>query len=129
MKPGSGSNPSTLKLSPTASHALHEAIRRRAEEIYHRNGRIPGNDLENWTQAEAEIMGELAHRRARRTAIVIKVNGVQYVGEYNLESAAGYSPGEFSPGESTSVRFDGDRMFVRRPNGTELETTVVEKIG
>ena len=74
-------------------------------------------------------MRDLAPGPARRTAIVIRVEGVQYVGEYDLESAAGYAPGEFAPGQSTAVRFDGDRMFVRRPNGTELETTVVEKIG
>ena len=37
---------------------LQEAIRRRAEEIYIRNGKIPGHDLENWAQAEHEIMRE-----------------------------------------------------------------------
>ena len=32
---------------PTAPRDLHEAIRRRAEEIYIRNGKLPGRDLEN----------------------------------------------------------------------------------
>jgi hypothetical protein len=27
------------------------------------------------------------------------------------------------------VRFDDDKMFVSRPDGTELETTVVKRIG
>src|SRR5215472_16585305 len=31
---------------------LHELTRLRAEAIYLRNGRIPGRDVENWTQAE-----------------------------------------------------------------------------
>jgi hypothetical protein len=37
---------------------LREAIRRRAEEIYVRNGRIPGREVENWVQAEKEILRE-----------------------------------------------------------------------
>ena len=75
----------------------HEAIRRRAEEIYIRNGRIPGRDVENWAQAEQEILRESSSPATRRTAIVVKVNGVQYVGEYDLASANGYLPGEFGP--------------------------------
>jgi len=103
-----------------------EAIRRRAEEIYIRSGRIPGHDLENWTQAEQEITREAAEPPARRTAIVVKVNGVQYVGEYALDSSEGYTPGEFKKGVPVPVRFDGDKMFVKRPNGKELETRIVK---
>lgn len=106
---------------------LHERTRRRAEEIYIRSGRIPGRDLENWTQAELEIRREAEHS-ARRTAVVINVNGVQYVGEYHPETSDGYVPGEFGAGESVMVRLDGDKMFVKRPNGRELETTIVQKI-
>ena len=29
---------------------LNQAIRRRAEEIYERNGKRPGRDLENWAR-------------------------------------------------------------------------------
>lgn len=65
----------------------HEAIRRRAEEIYIRNGRIPGRDVENWAQAEHEILREAAQSQSqsqsRRTAIIVRVEGVEYVGEYN----------------------------------------------
>jgi len=63
------------------SSELRDAIRKRAEEIYVRNGRIPGRDLDNWTQAEAEIALEWGGP-GRRTAIVVDVDGVQYVGEY-----------------------------------------------
>ncbi len=32
-----------------------EEVSRRAFEIWERNGRMPGQDLENWLQAEAEL--------------------------------------------------------------------------
>ncbi len=32
-----------------------EDVSRRAFEIWERNGRMPGQDLENWLQAEAEL--------------------------------------------------------------------------
>jgi hypothetical protein len=113
---------------PTPPADQHEAIRRRAEEIYIRNGRIPGRDLENWAQAEQEILRESAEPPTRK-AIIVKVNGAQYVGEYNPASSDGYLPGEFGPGATIPVRFLGDKMFVQRPNGKILETTIVKKIG
>ena len=109
----------------------HEMIRRRAEEIYIRNGRIAGRDLENWAQAEKEIMAEAAERAAaqvsHRAAIVVTVAGVKYVGEYDAALSDGYTPGEFAKGTPVPVRFDGDKMFVRRPNGKELEARIVKK--
>lgn len=105
----------------------HEAIRRRAEEIYNRNGRIPGRDVENWAQAEQEILREAAEPPARRTAIVVRVNGAEYVGEYDPASSDGYQPGEFGAGVSVPVRFQADKMYVRRPNGKILETTIVKR--
>jgi hypothetical protein len=118
---------------PTPPADRHAAIRRRAEEIYIRNGRLPGRDLENWAQAEQEILAETAEREAAQTshpaAIVITVSGVKYIGEYHPASADGYAAGEFAKGEPVPVRFVGDRMFVKRPNGKELETRIVQKIG
>jgi hypothetical protein len=116
------------KLHVASALNLHELIRRRAEEIYYRSGCIPGRDLENWSLAEKEIHEEAATQAARRTAVVIKVRGVVYVGEYIRDFSDGYTPGEFAKGEPVPVRFDGDKMFVTRPNGRELETTVVKKI-
>jgi hypothetical protein len=113
---------------PTPPPDQHEAIRRRAEEIYIRNGRIPGRDQENWAQAEQEILRESAEPPTRK-AIIVKANGAQYVGEYNPASSDGYLPGEFGPGATVPVRFLGDKMFVQRPNGKILETTIVKKIG
>ncbi len=114
---------------PTTPPDLHEAIRRRAEEIYIRNGRVPGRDVENWAQAEQEIARESAQATARRTAIIVRVNGTEYVGEYDQASSEGYLPGEFNPGASVPVRFHGDKMLVKRPNGRILETTIVKKSG
>ena len=105
----------------------HEAIRHRAEEIYIRNGRIPGRDLENWAQAEQEILRESGESPTRK-AIVVKVGDAQYIGEYNPESCDGYIPGEFGPGASVPVRFRSGKMQILRPNGKVLETTIVKKI-
>ena len=114
--------------SAAADSALHEAIRCRAEEIYIRGGRIPGRDLENWSQAEKEIKRE-AVAPAHRKAVVVRVNGVHYFGEYQSDDCDGYQPGELGKGKVVPVRFDGNKMFVKRPNGKELETTIVKKIG
>lgn len=113
---------------PTVVADRHEAIRRRAEEIYIRNGRVPGRDLDNWARAEQEILREFGERPARKTAIIVRVNGEEYIGEYSPESSDGYVPGEFGTGASVPVRFHGDKMFVKRPNGKELETTIVKQI-
>ncbi len=114
---------------PSVMRDQHEAIRRRAEEIYIRNGRVPGRDLENWAEAEQEIARESAQVQNRRTAIIVRVNGTEYVGEYNPASSDGYLPGEFNPGASVPVRFHGEKMLVKRPNGKILETTIVKKNG
>jgi hypothetical protein len=113
---------------PTRPATQHEAIRRRAEEIYIRKGKIPGHDLENWAQAEQEILRKSAEPRGRRTAIVVRVDGSEYVGEYNAEVSDGYRPGEFGPGATVPVRFHDDKMLVQRPNGKILETTIVNQI-
>jgi hypothetical protein len=124
MKTANPSNP-----WPTAPPSLQEAIRRRAEEIYIRKGRVPGRDAENWAQAEQEILRESAGSKTRKMAIIVRVNGTEYIGEYNPETSDGYVPGEFGSGTAVPVRFHGDKMFVKRPNGKELETTIVKKGG
>lgn len=106
---------------------LRESIRSRAEEIYIRSGRIPGRDLENWSQAEKEIRREL-EKPARRRAILVRIQGVNYIGEYHAETSDAYMPGEFQHGEFIRIRIAGNRMFVRRPNGKELETRIVKTL-
>jgi hypothetical protein len=112
----------------TSSLALQNAIRARAEELYLQGGGAPGHDVENWCRAEAEIMPERAAAFAR-PAVVINVEGVVYTGEYDAASADGYRPGEWMVGDRVPVRLEGDKLFLRRPNGRELETSVVKRIG
>jgi len=119
---------SSLQNSLSKVADLQEAIRRRAEEIYIQSGRVPGRDMQNWTQAEREIMAEVAGGKPR-AAVVVKISGVQYVCEYWPESSDGYVPGEFSAGSPVTVRLQGDRILIRRPNGKILETRIVRKIG
>jgi hypothetical protein len=123
-------DPSNRKSSLTAT-GLQAAIRARAREIYERSGKLPGRDVQNWTQAEAEVMQEWSEKEwskspvAGRTAIVVNINGVEYIGEYTPVEADGYRPGEFDRGQHVPIRIVGSKMFVTRPNGTELETTLI----
>jgi hypothetical protein len=80
--------------------------------------------VQNWTQAEHEIREQST--RQKHSAVVLKVNGVRYVGEYLPDSSDGYVPGEFVLGSYVAVRFEGDKMFVKRANGKELETRIVK---
>ena len=107
---------------------LREMISRRARKIYEKSGKIPGRDIENWMQAETEILSE-RNRAVRKSAVIIRINGVQYVGEYPVGSADGYTPGEFAAGDAVPVRLVGDQMFVRRRNGKELVTTLLKQAG
>jgi hypothetical protein len=110
------------------SFRWQEAIGRRATELYQRSGAVPGHDLDNWCAAEAEIIRESAGYRTR-LAIVVNVNGVVYTGEYESAAAEGYVPGEWKPGDPVPVRFSGDKLYLLRGNGRELETTIVKRIG
>ena len=113
-----------------ANHSLdvQEAIRRRATELYESSGAVPGQDAENWYQAEAEILRESVGTPVRR-AVVVNIEGVVYTGEYECTSADGYVPGEWQSGDPIPVRLTGDKLYLRRPNGQELRTTVVKRIG
>jgi hypothetical protein len=71
---------------------------------------------------------ESAETPARRTAIVVRLDGAVYVGDTAPPSSDGYLPGEFDSGVAVPVRFEGDKMFVERPNGKVLETTIVKKL-
>jgi hypothetical protein len=117
-----------VRMSANYSPEVREAIRRRAIELYERSGEVAGHDSENWYQAEAEILRESVGTPIRR-AIVVNIQGVVYTGEYECTSADGYTPGEWTPGDPVPVRLSGDKLYLRRPNGRELQTTVVKRIG
>ena len=114
------------KFTPAAP--LQDIIRKRATDLYLHGGKLEGHDLENWQQAEAEILREIGGP-LDRPAIVIHIEGVVYTAEYDSATAEGYAPGEWKSGERVVVRLEGDRMFLRRPNGMELETSIVKRIG
>ncbi|MFZ0758924.1 MAG: DUF2934 domain-containing protein [Candidatus Sulfotelmatobacter sp.] len=116
------------RTSASYSPQLREAIRRRAAELYQRNGAVEGHDAKNWYQAEAEILRESDTHPVRR-AVVVNVHGVVYTGEYEPTSAGGYTPGEWKPGDPVPVRLAGDKLYLLRRNGQELQTTVVKRIG
>lgn len=42
---------------PVMRSSSFQEVSRRAFEIWERNGRTPGHDLENWLQAETELRG------------------------------------------------------------------------
>jgi hypothetical protein len=110
------------------SAQLQEPIRRRATELYQRGGALKGHDIENWYQAEAEILRESASHLTRR-AVIVNIQGVVYTGEYESASADGCTPAEWQPGDPVPVRLAGDKLYLRRPNGGELETTIIKRIG
>jgi Protein of unknown function (DUF2934) len=116
------------RTSGNDSPQLQEAIRRRATELFRRSGAVEGQDTENWYQAEAEVLRESGTHAVRR-AVVVNIRGVVYTGEYESISADGYIPGEWKPGDPVPVRLAGDQLYLRRPNGRELKTTVVKRIG
>jgi hypothetical protein len=107
---------------------VQEAIRRRATEIYESSGSVEGHDSGNWYQAEAEVLRESTIHAVRR-AVVVNVEGVVYTAEYECASADGYTPGEWKRGDPVPVRLSGDKLYLRRTNGRELQTTIVKRIG
>jgi hypothetical protein len=129
MRSTSNPNPHSLTVQKVSAKEAKEAVSRRARQIYEKGGKIAGRDLENWMQAEAEIVHELSRFSDRRLAFVVRVDGVQYVGEYSVDSANGYAPGEFASGDPVPVRFVGNKMLVERPNGRVLETVIAKKVG
>jgi Protein of unknown function (DUF2934) len=49
-------------------HPTHEQVALRAYHIYLERGATPGNELEDWTRAERELMGEQNDKKGRKTA-------------------------------------------------------------
>jgi hypothetical protein len=58
------------------SPQMQEAIRRRATELYQQGGALEGHDVENWFQAEAEILRESATHLARRAVVNVQGRGL-----------------------------------------------------
>lgn len=107
---------------------VEDAIRCRAEKLYEERGKTPGHQVEDWLRAEAEVIGEIKLPPSPKPAfLVVRMEGVTYTGEYDAMRCDGYAPGEFRSGAPVEVRLYVDKMFVKRPNGRELETRIVRK--
>ena len=50
---------------PAQPNDIEESIRRRAYELYEQRGRIEGFALDDWLQAEREILGAQKQRKAK----------------------------------------------------------------
>jgi hypothetical protein len=57
--------PAPAKKPPIEMLPREERIRRRAYEIYLRRGNQPGSEIDDWLQAEEEILSGLAARKAK----------------------------------------------------------------
>lgn len=44
------------KIGNGESRPTHEQIAQRAKALYEQSGRVPGRDLENWLQAESQLI-------------------------------------------------------------------------
>ena len=54
--------PARAKKLPIEMLPREERIRRRAYELYLRRGNQPGSEMDDWLQAEAEILSTLARK-------------------------------------------------------------------
>jgi hypothetical protein len=43
-------------LNKTETKPTHDQIARRAYEIFDKNGRVPGQDVQNWLEAERQLV-------------------------------------------------------------------------
>jgi hypothetical protein len=53
---------------PTSSSEIEERIRRRAHELYEQRGRVDGLALDDWLQAEREVLGAQKQGTAKRAS-------------------------------------------------------------
>ena len=54
---------------PKSSNAITERIRQRAHELYEQRGRVDGFALDDWLQAETEILGAQKQQKARAAKV------------------------------------------------------------
>jgi hypothetical protein len=108
--------------------AVHEAIVRRARELWEQRGRVDGHADEDWAQAEAEVRQQLGQPKAASPAfLAVKANGYVYTCRYDRNSDI-YQPGDLAAGEAIRLRMDGDKLYLK-VHDRELETTIVRRAG
>ncbi len=106
--------------------ALHEAITRRARELWQQRGCVDGHAEEDWAQAEAEVMERFARQKYASTGLLtVRAGNVVYTCRYS-KNCDTYKPGDLYPGEPVNLRFVGEKIYLRF-RGRELETTIVRR--
>lgn len=112
----------------TDERAVHDAIVRRARELWEQRGRVDGHADEDWAQAEAEVRQQLAQPKVASPAfLAVKANGYVYTCRYDRNSDI-YQPGDLVAGEAIRLRIDGDKLYLK-VRDRELETTIVRRAG
>jgi Protein of unknown function (DUF2934) len=120
--------PAREKTPSIEDENLHEAIMRRAHELWELRGRVDGHAEEDWAQARDEVLRWWPGEQAQRPAfIVVKVGDFTYTGEYDPRRCSYYRPGDLGRGSRIPVRFEDDRMYVKLQDGRELETKIVRR--
>lgn len=66
MTAKSKSRKSRLPKPPTQSSDIEERIRRRAYDLYEQRGKLDGFAVDDWLQAEGEILGTQKKRRQKQ---------------------------------------------------------------
>ena len=64
MKTDSNPTPIMATRQQLSPPELEEEIRCRAYELYEQRGRLDGNDLDDWLQAETDLLGQRAESAA-----------------------------------------------------------------
>ena len=58
----------------------------------------------------------------------VEVGEMVYVGSYWPRTIWSYSPTDFIVNDPVQVKIDGKHMYLKRPDGKELKTTVLQRI-
>jgi len=68
MSPRQKSSPAGSKAPRSTSHPINEEIEFHAYQMYLERGGEHGRDVEDWLQAERELLKKYKRRRARETS-------------------------------------------------------------
>ena len=87
--------PARAKPERSEVEALHEAITRRAHEIWELRGKVDGHAEEDWSQAETEVLhASYSGRQSQPAFVVVKIGEFTYTGEYDRQHSSFYRPGD-----------------------------------
>jgi len=58
----------------------------------------------------------------------VQVGDLVYVGSYWPRTRWSYSPTDFIVNDPVQVRIDGKHMYMKRPDGKELKTNIIQRV-